>query len=165
MAPQTQLNRAAGRRTILKAGAAAAVAALARPAGAARREPTSLEQLREEYEQRVEAVAERFRARFVAGELRGWREGDAGETFEKHDQAPLHVLEEELLREVKGADAYLILACSRSQRLVDGAIPLEHADAAAAMAMALDVLRVARRCGWYVPAAGETPTNRELGLA
>lgn len=144
MAPQTQHNRPLPRRTFLNG---------------------ALAQLRKEYLERVEDIAERFRRRFVAGELRGWRDGDAGESFERHDQAPLNILEEELLAEVKGsADAYAILLCSPSETLVDGAIALEDANAAAAQALARDVLRVARRRRWYVPARGETPTSRELGI-
>ena len=174
MAPHERNDSAtprAGRRDVLRAGAIALGAALLpKPAAAVNPEPGMLERLRQDYARRVEALAERLRPRFESGELHGFREYDGdrmdrawcerrGEPFDPEYRPPAWRIEEE----VRAADvvdfptAYLVLACSPSEELMDGGTALSDVEGVASMAMAYDVIRVARRRGWYAPTPDEEP--------
>lgn len=158
----------AGRRSFLVGGVAAAGAALLPSPTLAAGAPLgdALEPFREKYRRRLERIAVELRPRFVSGELHGFNDADErADQADRGHQASILRLEQELEeRHVQScADAYLILACSASEELVDGGRPLTDVQAAAAEAMALDLLRIARRRGWYRPDMSEEPSAAELG--
>ena len=112
----------------------------------------ALQQLRRMYLQEVRRFAEELRPMFVAGELRGWRDGD-GETPAR---PPLFVLED-LCATRFGIDeaqkdfdeacrrAYLIRLVSPHEHETEDGQPVQSQ---AQAALALDVLDVARERGW-----------------
>lgn len=138
--------------------------ALEVPAGSG----SPVDQMRAAYLRRLEELVLEFKPKFDSGELHGYDDADlaaderARALGEGH-QPPFWALEEEI-EALVGSDveAYFILAVSRSERLVDGGIPFENAKYAAASAVALDVLRIARERGWYELTPGEEPTPEQL---
>ncbi len=135
------------------------------PAGAA------LEPLRAAYLRRVEKLALELRPRFVSGELHGFNDADAAADEAAHRRgargwrAPIHRLEKEVetTHVPTFSDAYVVLACSPSEGLLDGGTAIADARNVAAEAMTLDVLRIARRRGWYEPDPSEEPSREQLG--
>jgi hypothetical protein len=120
------------------------------------------------YPAAVRAVATALRPRFESGELRGWVSGDGD--LPKRQRPPFWKLESECVRRfiTSPVRALGVLACSPSVRTADadGFALVEpwHWDAAgsgtcllgaAEAAMAYDVLRFARECGWSRPRRGE----------
>lgn len=131
----------------------------------------ALEVISDEYVDRVERLAEQLRPRFERGELHGFDSTDceldvAALAGRVADHLPPFFalcdgIQEAMVRSF--ADAWLILACSPSERLMDGGFLMENATAAAAQCLAYDVLRIARQRGWYVPGPEELPCREQLG--
>ena len=120
--------------------------------------------LRSAYLAEIERLACDLRPYFVAGRLRGLAEGD-----EDSSLSPMFVLVRivsarfRLGEEDATPRACAILACSPSTDATadDGATTEQWAADAAAW----DVIRLARRGGWYVADADEEPTPESLGEA
>jgi hypothetical protein len=170
------------RRDLLRAGVAALGVAVLPSAGQAAAPRTAtvedaVAMWRPEYLRLVERIAEENKARFVSGELHGFNDADgdaiederlAGFYGPDHKYNPPGWAFEKELREKYAQGfphAYLILACSPSEEIIDGGCQLADAQSAAGEALFLDVLRIARSRGWYTVTPGEEPTNEELGIA
>jgi hypothetical protein len=131
-----------------------------------------LNAIRIDYLERVQDLAEKLRPAFEAGDLRGEREEDwdsldqleskvAAAAFERTPGGKLGPICRRAM--VKGwEDAYLVLACSPSEKKIDGSIELAEAFYAAEECVRRDVLRIARSRGWYAPAVGESPSDEDL---
>lgn len=132
--------------------------------------------LRDRYAAWVEDLAERYREQFRRGELHGFDNADAeaGDTTPEDApegrweayRAPIHRLTDEIQAEHVGTDAFahVLIACSPSVQLIDADEIFGAARRVAAQCVALDLLRIARRRGWYVTRPGEEPSDEQLGV-
>lgn len=154
------------RRSILQVGAVALGAALMpRAAGAA---PTgALEQLRAEYRNRINALAEELEPRFRSGELRGFRDGDGDLFNTREGRHPRWALEDECCRRLAAthAEAYVVLACSPYSIATEDNWNDTRRHAAAAASF--DVFKVALDRGSYQPdeSMEEAPSAETLRTA
>lgn len=170
------------RRDVLRAGAVAIGAAvLPRSAEGAIRPgaampATVVAHLRADwYLPMLGRIAELARPRFESGEFRGYTDEDSdrevdgyGKPKAERWEAPRWRFEqwvEEVLPVETFADAYLILACSGSESLIDGGAQIEYARGIAAECVSYDIFRIGLDAGWYKPAAEECPSAERLRSA
>ncbi len=116
--------------------------------------------LRQNHRELVESLAEVYRTRFQAGELRGYLEEDfVGVGGPGKHKAPYDLFVEEIERSFvpTAEDAYLVLACSPMEALMDGEVGCAEVRWIAADCLGRELLLIARTRGWYTPAEGEGP--------
>lgn len=145
-----------------------------------------------EYEEIRDRVANELRPKFEAGELRGWIESDhvkmEEEEHRRDFEPPLWRLEAECAKRLRSnAEAFVVLLHSpfagtgweqfemdyglRQQhhsgkrKASPQAVMLAETRGKAGVALARDLLLIARTRRWYRPARGEEPTTAELRRA
>lgn len=113
------------------------------------------------YEAAVARVANRLRARFESGELRGWMPGD-GETRNGrmvNGKPPMWKIEDQcerlFLKSIR--EVAMALLVMDGPGFEEAMHDFERPEHIAAPTMALDVLHFARQQGWSKPLKGETP--------
>jgi hypothetical protein len=115
--------------------------------------------LRLDYQRKVQLLTEGLRQQFADAGAPG---REAGELAVR--ASLLHQVEtlchRIFVRDT--ADAFLVLACSPSAALADEGGGMAEAEWVASRAVALDVLREARRNGWYRPARAAVPPPPEV---
>ncbi len=151
--------RTVSRRSIMKASALAAGALLlpsSARAGASAASGSLRAEMKAEYDRTIAGLTDELGPRILAGEFRGFRSGDS----EKGKVPPLWRFEDEVRRRLAptNRDALFVLACTDSA-LDLGANNFRYM---AAMAGALDVLRLAAKRGVYRPEPEEEPSLEEL---
>jgi hypothetical protein len=116
-----------------------------------------LGQLRQDYQRRVQMLAEGLRRQLADS---GGPGSDGGELAVR--ATVLHQVESLCHRIFvrDAADAFLVLACSPSAALADDGGGLGEAEWVASRAVALDVLREARANGWIRPARSGAAAGR-----
>jgi hypothetical protein len=180
-------NVTLNRRGLLKAGLAAAGAALL-PSSTGAASPNAAPAAGDDYPATIGRVAEELRPRFESGELHGFRDNDEnlqdtvwcerhGVPHDPDYRDSLWVLEDVLAKKVLGfvpeyyghyeekparRAAWVLTHSPSTPCVLDDSG--ETLLGMATHAMAYDVLRIARQRGWYVATADECPSDERLGL-